>query len=69
MANYPPGKTRREAVSGLLVVGATGASPVAAADQFKFGLTPVFLTNDLQPPAQPPGLPAAQDQPQRSACH
>ena len=44
----PPGKTRREVVSGLLVVGATVASPVAAADEFKFGLTPVFLTNDLE---------------------
>ena len=43
-----PGKTRREVVSGLLFVGATVAGPVAAADEFKFGLTPVFLTNDLE---------------------
>ena len=48
MTMDPPGKTRREVVSGLLVVGATVASPVAAADEFKFGLTPVFLTNDLE---------------------
>jgi phosphonate transport system substrate-binding protein len=43
-----PGNTRREILSGLLVSGALAGTPAVAADEFKFGLTPVFLTNDLE---------------------
>jgi phosphonate transport system substrate-binding protein len=44
----PPGSTRREILSGLLASGALAGTPAVAADEFKFGLTPVFLTNDLE---------------------
>lgn len=44
-----PGSTRRETLSGLLAgASALAGRPAIAADQFKFGLTPVFLTNDLE---------------------
>lgn len=45
----PRGSTRRELLSGLLACGSAVAGRSAiAADEFKFGLTPVFLTNDLE---------------------
>jgi phosphonate transport system substrate-binding protein len=45
----PPGNTRREVLSGLFAFGsALAGTPAIAADEFKFGLTPVFLTNDLE---------------------
>ena len=45
----PPGNTRRDVLSGLLALGsALAGTPAIAADEFKFGLTPVFLTNDLE---------------------
>lgn len=44
-----PGSTRREILSGLFMSGsALAGTAVIAADEFKFGLTPVFLTNDLE---------------------
>jgi phosphonate transport system substrate-binding protein len=45
----PPGNTRRGVLLGLLALGSALAGTRAiAADEFKFGLTPVFLTNDLE---------------------
>lgn len=45
----PPGSTRREILSGLFACSsALAGAPAVAADEFKFGLTPVFLTNDLE---------------------
>ncbi|QRM34348.1 PhnD/SsuA/transferrin family substrate-binding protein [Microvirga sp. VF16] len=45
-----PGLSRREVVSGILALATvTGVPPaVAAPEELRFGLTPVFLTSDLE---------------------
>ena len=42
------GNSRREILSGLMACSVLAGPPASAADEFKFGLTPVFLTNDLE---------------------
>jgi len=45
-----PGPSRREVVSGVLALCTVAGAPpaVAAGDELRFGLTPVFLTSDLE---------------------
>ena len=45
-----PGPSRREVVSGVLALCTVAGVPpaVAAGDELRFGLTPVFLTSDLE---------------------
>jgi phosphonate transport system substrate-binding protein len=45
-----PAFSRREIVSGVLalVAGANGRQAAASSSELKFGLTPVFLTSDLE---------------------
>ena len=45
-----PGPSRREVVSGVLALCTVADAPpaVAAGDELRFGLTPVFLTSDLE---------------------
>ncbi len=45
-----PGCSRRDVVSGVLAACAMNASPaaIASTDELRFGLTPVFLSSDLE---------------------